>query len=66
MMKKTLAAACCLLLAGASVAAGVRVKTVEGEGLGSTREEAINAALVEAVSKVNGLTINASTTSALP
>lgn len=64
MMKKTLAAACCLLLAGASIAAGVRVKTVEGEGLGATREEAINAALVEAVSKVNGLSINASSSSA--
>lgn len=64
MIKKTLAAACCLLLAGAAAAAGVRVKTVEGVGTGDTREEAINMALTEAVSKVNGLSISASASSA--
>ena len=43
--------------------AGVVTKTVSAEGFGSTRQEAINAALTEAVAKVRGLSIvNASAT----
>lgn len=64
MIKKTLTAACCLLMAGAAVSAGVRIKTVDSEGVGQTREEAINTALAEAVGQVNGLSISASTASA--
>lgn len=67
MLRKALVAACaacCLVWASASAAAGVRVKTVEGIGMGDTREEAINMALTEAVSKVNGLSISAAAASA--
>ena len=64
MLKKALTTACLLALAGTVLAAGVRVRTVEGIGMGQTREEAINAALTEAVSKVNGMTISATTASA--
>ena len=51
--------------AAASLAAGVRMQTVEAVGSGATRTEAINAALTEAVSKVNGLSISAKDQSAI-
>ena len=64
MFKRTVLAAL-LGFGAASLAAGVRMQTVEAVGSGATRTEAINAALTEAVSKVNGLSISAKDQSAI-
>ena len=40
-------------------AGGVKVKTVEAQGVGETREAAIKAALTEAVARATGMTISA-------
>ena len=48
----------------AAMAAGITTKTVAAEGYGANRKEAVNAALVEAVAKVRGLSIENSSTSA--
>ena len=59
MLKKTLIAAGCLLALGSAWAAGVRVQTVESQGVGATREEAVRAALAEAVARVAGVQLSA-------
>ena len=60
MWKKVLAGAVLAALVGAASAAGVRVKTVDAEGVGATREDAVKAALAEAVARVSGLELAAS------
>lgn len=60
LMKRLIAAAVIGVLAAgqsAAWAAGITTKTVDADGYGATRKEAINAALVEAVAKVRGLKI---------
>ncbi|MCR6571165.1 hypothetical protein [Campylobacter insulaenigrae] len=47
----------------AKVVTSVSTKTSVGEGTGLTREEAINNAIVEAVGKINGVSINSIKTS---
>ncbi len=41
-----------------AVAAGVRTITVDAQGVGPTREKAITAALAEAISRVNGVSVS--------
>lgn len=59
MWKKILAGTVLTLMIGSAIAAGVRVKTVDTEGVGETREDAVKAALAEAVARVNGLKLSA-------
>ena len=47
------------LFAPNAYAGGVKVKTVEAQGVGETREEAVKAALAEAVARVAGLKLSA-------
>ncbi len=63
--KKPLLALLLALAAGSLPAAGVRVVSVEAEGIGLTRQEAVDAALAEAVSKVNGMVLAAQANSAM-
>lgn len=59
MIKKVVLAVCLLSVIGAAAAAGVRVQTVESQGVGETREDAVKAALSEAVQRVAGLQLDA-------
>lgn len=56
---KTSAIALMLGASAVAFAAGVRTQTVEAIGTGITRSAAINAALVEAVSRVSGVSVSA-------
>jgi len=60
-MRSLLFLICLLIAAQSSFAAGLKTIVVASEGLGTTRDDAINAAIIEAVSQVNGASI-ASTT----
>ncbi len=54
---KTALAGALAVCIGCAAAAGITTKTVNAEGYGADRKEAVNAALVEAVAKVRGLSI---------
>ncbi len=62
---KTSAIALMLGASAVAFAAGVRTQTVEAIGTGITRSAAINAALVEAVSRVSGVSVSAKDASSM-
>lgn len=52
------AALCCATAMMAAHAAGIRTVTVESDGVGPSRSEAIKAAQAEAIARVNGLSLD--------